>query len=105
MRNIIVAIIVVNIVCFFREINKVNFIEGAIYQMYVNNFNEYISFDEKGNLFFCEEKINEKFLEKGYKIKFASHGNSNLKFKVCSKGLIKWERTYLFYLVKNNETK
>lgn len=101
MRAIVIVFAIINIIFFGACVREINLVEMKVYQMYIDNFKDYLIIDKAGNISFCEDKIGEEFLAKGYKIKF-NDCSVNLKFKVSFKKIIKWEREYMFYLEKNN---
>lgn len=85
-----------------KVIEKKRAMELMVFELYSNNFKEYLLIDEKKEFYFDEELLKICFEEKGYNIKFKE---GELEFVVSFKLIIKYEQEYSFYLEKNNEFK
>ena len=83
-----------------KVIEKKRNMELVVFDMYLNNFEEYLLFDEKNELDFDKELMKNYFKEKGYHIKFKE---GKLEFIVSFKMIINCEQKYSFYLEKSDE--
>lgn len=81
-------------------INKVNELEFIVFDLYSNDFIDYLSFDDEIKMNYNVEKLGMYFEERGFK--FKSIG-SELSFSVSFRQLFKYEKEYVFYLEKNND--
>ena len=81
--------------------NEIIKIENVIYSLYVNDFYEYLTFDDNYSLCLDEEGLQEYLNTFGYET-IVKKEEGNLIIKICFKYIIGIEKEYLFYMVKND---
>ena len=85
-----------------KIIEKKRSMELMVYEMYLDNFEEYLTFDENLDIIYDKSLIKKFFEDKGYNIKFK---DENLNFVLSFEMIVCYEKEYSFYLEKNNEIK
>lgn len=84
---------------FFEYIKKVTYLENKIFNLYSNNFDEYLICDENYILKIDKEKMINDYADMGYEIVFYD----NIHFKVAFDFIFNIEKEYYFYMVINDE--
>ena len=75
--------------------------ELLVYEMYTNNFKDYVIINEDYDFCFNKEKLKEYLEGKGYMVDFKSEQT----FIVYFKYIVEFEKEYSFYLEKNHDIK
>ena len=100
MKIIVITLLVLCVLYMNVYINKINEIERNIYELYENDFREYLIFDDEGNLKYDIGKLKIYFENKGFVF---DSNNNDLSFVISFHMLVKYQRQYDFYLVRNDE--
>lgn len=79
--------------------DKIMALEKEVYDLYSNNFIDYIYLDENYKLKIDKTNLKYFFEKKGYKIVFYD----DLNFKISFKYILYFEKEYCFYLEINDE--
>lgn len=80
-------------------------VENQIYELYRDNFNDFLKIQDRYIVSLDIDKINLYFNNKGYNV-FVENKESEIVFKTKYKGWFKEsEKGYSFYLVANNDYK
>lgn len=100
MKLIIVLFAIVCCIYNSIYIKKVNEIDSLVYELYENNFNEYLIVDKEGNLEYDTRKLKVYFESKGFEFECIKN---KLSFNIYFEIFDSYKREYNFLLEINNE--
>lgn len=83
-----------------KFIEKKREMELVIFDMYSNNFEDYLVFNEKIEVSLDKQLMGDYLKGKGYNVEFKE---GDFEFIVSFRMIIKFEQKYSFCLEKNNE--
>jgi len=98
MRIVMVFICFINSMFYKDYTMKIIEVENEVYNLYINDFEDYLMIDENYNLIIDEEKLQNYFASRKMEIQFINNTCFEVKIK-------KWKKIYNFYMVINNGDK